>query len=212
MGNKLDLDAMTDGLIPVRPLSPAFIHVVAIALTIGGGAFVVATLGFRDAFGASGTDPEFLARSALLIVLAGASLYSAAAMARPQVGSPHKGWRWALGAALVVPVAALIAALVGQTPLADRLHMNNGIECLAYSIGIGLLLGTVLTGWLRRGAPTSPERAGTVTGLAAGSLGALAYSMHCPHNDIVYIGLWYTLAIATTTLLGRLIIPRFIRW
>lgn len=212
MDNKFDLDAMADGLTPVRPLSPAFICVVAIALTIGGGTFVIATLGFRDAFGASASDPEFLARTALLIVLAGFSLYSAAAMARPQVGSSHMDWRWVLGAALVVPVAAAVAALAGQTPIADRLHMNDGVECLTYSIGIGLLLGAVLTWWLRRGAPTSPERAGTVTGLAAGSLGALAYSMHCPHNDIVYIGLWYTLAIGMTTLLGRLIIPRFIRW
>jgi len=65
---------------------------------------------------------------------------------------------------------------------------------------------------MRGGAPVSPERAGIVIGLASGSFGALAYSMHCPHNELVYVGLWYTLAIAITTLLGRLIVPRFVRW
>lgn len=213
MSKGFDLDSLAEELEPVKPLKSGGVIGGVVLLTVVGAVFVVSTLGFRDRFlDATATDPMFLIRTGLLVVLGAASLTAATSMARPAVGTSRSGWRWAALAALTVPIAAAVAALVGQTPIAERLHPVNGVECLTYSIGIGLVLGAVLTWWLKRGAPTSPERAGTVTGLAAGSLGALAYSMHCPHNDIVYIGLWYTLAIAATTVAGRLVIPRLVRW
>lgn len=213
MSKGFDLDSLAEELEPVKPLSANGAIGSILFLTVVGGVFVVSTLGFRDRFlDAAATDPMFLIRSGLLAALGTASLTAATSMARPAVGTSRSGWRWAAMAALTIPVAAAVAALVSQTPVAERLHPGNGVECLIYSVSIGLVLGAVLTWWLRRGALTAPERAGTVTGLAAGSLGALAYSMHCPHNDIVYIGLWYALAIGTTTVLVRLIVPRVVRW
>ena len=213
MSKGFDLDSLAEELEPVKPLNATGAIGTMVLLTVIGAVFVVSTLGFRDQFlGSTATDPMFLIRSGLLVVLAAASLSAATSMARPAVGTNRSGWRWAAMAALIVPIAAAIAALVSRTPVAERLHPVNGVECLTYSISIGLILGAVLTWWLRRGAPTSPERAGTVTGLAAGSLGALAYSMHCPHNDLVYIGLWYSIAIGATTLIGRLVIHRLVRW
>ena len=213
MSEGFDLDSLAEELEPVKPLNANGAIGSMVVLTVIGAVFVVSTLGFRDQFlGSTATDPMFLIRSGLLVVLAAASLSAATSMARPAVGTNRSGWRWAAMAALIVPIAAAVAALVSRTPVAERLHPVNGVECLTYSISIGLVLGAVLTWWLRRGAPTSPERAGTVTGLAAGSLGALAYSMHCPHNDLVYIGLWYTIAIGVTTLAGRLFVPRLVRW
>ncbi|QLC22183.1 DUF1109 domain-containing protein [Parasphingopyxis sp. CP4] len=213
MSEEFDLDRLAEELEPVKPLNANGAIGSMVLLTVIGAVFVVSTLGFRDQFlGSTATDPMFLIRSGLLVVLAAASLSAATSMARPAVGTNRSGWRWAAMAALIVPIAAAVAALVSRTPVAERLHPVNGVECLTYSISIGLVLGAVLTWWLRRGAPTSPERAGTVTGLAAGSLGALAYSMHCPHNDLVYIGLWYTIAIGVTTLVGRLFVPRLVRW
>ncbi len=213
MTDSFDLDRMADDLTPVRPLSAAIPLIAGALVTIGAALFVVSTLGFRARFLEAGaTDPIFLLRTGLLLLLSIASLAAAAGMARPAVGTVRTGWRWAVAAAAILPIAAAIAALLGQTPLADRLHPLSGAQCLTYTIGIGLLMGAILTLWLRRGAPTSPERAGIVVGLASGSVGALAYSMHCPYNDIVYIGLWYTLAIAATTALGRIIVPHLIRW
>jgi hypothetical protein len=213
MSTGFDLDSLAEELTPVKPLNANGAMGGIAFLTVISGVFVVATLGFRDRFlDATAADPMFLIRAGLLLVLGAASLSAVTSMARPAVGTGRTGWRWAVAAALIVPVAAAIAALVSRTPIAERLHPVNGVECLTYSIGIGLVLGAALTWWLRRGAPTSPERAGTVIGLTAGSLGALAYSLHCPHNDLVYVGLWYTLAIGTTTLVGRLFVPPLIRW
>ena len=47
---------------------------------------------------------------------------------------------------------------------------------------------------LRRGAPLARTRR-LVDRIAAGGLGAFAYGFHCPFNGIIYIGLWYSLAV-----------------
>jgi hypothetical protein len=86
------------------------------------------------------------------------------------------------------------------------------LQCMAFSGLSGSATAVPMVLWLRRGAPTSPERAGWLTGVAAGGLGAFAYSLHCPFNDVVYIGLWYSLAVGLCAVLGRLVVPRLIRW
>ncbi len=45
-----------------------------------------------------------------------------------------------------------------------------------------------------------------------GSFGAFAYGLHCPSITVFYVGLWYTGAILLCALVGRLIVPRLIRW
>jgi len=105
-----------------------------------------------------------------------------------------------------------VLAATGDTPVLGRIYPSNGVECLLFTVCGGLMIGAVLTLWLRRGAPTSQERAGLLVGLASGSFAAAAYSLHCPHNDLVYIGLWYTLAVALVALVGRIVVPPLIRW
>ena len=139
MSKGFDLDSLAEELEPVKPLNANGAIGTMVLLTVIGAVFVVSTLGFRDQFlGSTATDPMFLIRSGLLVVLAAASLSAATSMARPAVGTSRSGWRWAAMAALIVPIAAAIAALVSRTPVAERLHPVNGVECLTYSISIGL--------------------------------------------------------------------------
>ncbi|MBC2778786.1 NrsF family protein [Parasphingopyxis marina] len=208
MADRFDLDALADALTPVRPVNPAIAAAVVGMITLTGTGVVTQLFGWRSGM----TEPMFLMRSGLLLIVGVASLAAVTGMARPAVGMHRTGWRWAAGACAVVPVAAFVTAFAGETPVADRIYPGDGIFCLVISIGIGTAIAAALTLWLRRGAPVSPERAGIVTGLSAGSFGTFAYSMHCPHDDIVYFGLWYTLAIAATTIAGRLLVPRLIRW
>jgi hypothetical protein len=208
MADKFDLDALAEELTAVRPVSPAVAAALVGAVTLAGTGLVTQLLGWR----AGMTEPMFLMRTGLLLIVGFASLAAVTGMARPSVGLHRTGWRWAVGACAVVPAAAFVTALAGQTPVADRIYPGDGIACLTISITIAAVIGAALTLWLRRGAPVSPERAGIVTGLSAGSFGPFAFSMHCPHDDIVYFGLWYTLAIAATTIAGRLLVPRLIRW
>ena len=88
----------------------------------------------------------------------------------------------------------------------------NILGGLAMGLLAGLASAAVLVAWLRRGAPTSPERAGWITGIAAGSLGMFAFSLYCPDDSIYHIGLWHSASVIVAALLGRLIVPRLIRW
>jgi hypothetical protein len=70
----------------------------------------------------------------------------------------------------------------------------------------------MLVMWLRRGAPTSPERAGLVAGVAAGASGIFAFSLHCQIDDIVHLGLSHSAVVAAMALVGRALVPRLVRW
>lgn len=73
-------------------------------------------------------------------------------------------------------------------------------------------MGCALALWLRRGAVIDLARAGWLVGLAAGAFGTLAYCLHCPSASIHYIALWYSLAAALCAVVGRLSVPRLLRW
>ncbi|MGE0178308.1 MAG: NrsF family protein [Sphingomonas sp.] len=212
MAPSLDLDRLADELTPVRRLRPAG-GALAVAAATGLAAVLTSILiGPRPDLAEGAIHPMFLMRAGLLFLLGAASLVAVIGMARPAVGNHRNDWRWALAAAALVPMAAIVIATAGGPPLAERIYPSNGAQCLLFTLGGGLVIGAALTLWLRHGAPTSPERAGLLVGLASGSFAAFAYSLHCPHNDLVYIGLWYTLAVALVTALGRLAIPPLIRW
>ena len=89
---------------------------------------------------------------------------------------------------------------------------QTGMKCLQVSLLGGLATAIPMVLHLRRGAPISPERAGWLTGISSGGLGAFAYNFHCPFNDLIYIGVWYTLAVGICAIAGRLIVPHLIRW
>ena len=154
----------------------------------------------------------FLLSAGLFLLLACAASFSVIQMSRPQVGNHQTGWIWASAMAALLPAIALLTALVslakGENP-----HLElSGWNCMAMGTALGLIVAAVLTAWLRRGAPTSPAKAGLLIGIASGSAGIFAFSLHCPHNDIAHIGVWHGLAVVVSAVLGRLAIPAAIRW
>ena len=54
--------------------------------------------------------------------------------------------------------------------------------------------------------------AGWLTGLAAGSLGALAYNLTCPLDTVAHVGIWHTVPVLAWAVIGRLAVPSLIRW
>jgi hypothetical protein len=61
-------------------------------------------------------------------------------------------------------------------------------------------------------APTRLRWTGAGAGLAAGSLGALVYTLHCPELAAPFIGVWYLLGMLIPTAVGALLGPRLLRW
>ncbi len=153
----------------------------------------------------------FLIRSGMLLLLGGGTAHAVLGMASPAVGKPHISWQMALAAAFLFPVAALIVALTGDVGNAMSAMYSVG-QCLMFSFIGGLATAVPMILHLRRGAPTSPARAGWLVGIASGGLGAFAYNLHCPFNSVVYIGMWYTLAVGICAVVGRLAVPRLIHW
>jgi hypothetical protein len=218
MTMKLDelIDTLAADLTPVKPIKPR--NGVALTLTAAFAAAlgVIAWFGARGDIMAGAPDPIVVVRALLLVLLGLATSFAANNAARPAVGQGHNGWLWALAAAGVVPAAALLLYLYhriyGMPFAPGDLDFHYAPYCLGISIAGAALIGAVQTLWLRRGAPTDVDRAGWLVGLAAGSLGTLAYSLHCPSNSIFYVGIFYCLAVGVCAGLGRLIVPRLIRW
>ncbi len=151
-------------------------------------------------------------RSGLLLLLGVATMAAVVASARPSIGNRHEGWRWALAAALLMPLTSLILALrEGAVPVEFLLARSGGV-CLMVSLCGGLIVGAALIYWLRQGAVTEAPRAGWLVGLSAGAFGTFAYNLYCPSPTVHYAGLWYSLAVTVSALAGRVAAPRLLRW
>ena len=197
---------------PVRPLRFGAGMARTLAATTLSAAGVVGLLGLRPDWLAGSVNPMHLVATGLFGGLGLAASVTVILISRPQVGSDHSGWRWAAGMAALLPLAGLIVAMGrGADGLAEA-TMRHGVHCFAAGGLASLLTFAVLTMWLRRGAPTAPARAGLVAGVAAGALGAFAFSLHCPDNDIVHIGIWHAATIFAAAALGRVLVPHLIRW
>lgn len=203
---------LAGGLEPVRPLR--FSSGLGFALAGPAVALLLVALlfGIRADVLMGSFDPVFLLAIGLFFLLGLASSATVIVMSRPQVGSDHSGWRWAAAMTALLPVAAIITGIERGRAAISFTEAGNGLICLMAGSSLGLLAAAVLVWWLRRGAPTSPERAGLLTGIAAGSFGIFAFSFHCPYDDIVHIGLWHGLAVVLSAVVGRFIVPHLIRW
>ena len=61
-------------------------------------------------------------------------------------------------------------------------------------------------------APTRPALTGAISGLAAGALAAMLYSLHCTENSFAFFALWYSAGMGLTAILGAGLGARFLRW
>jgi len=205
------IDGLVEELEPVKTIKPSSGLLVAGGLTMVVMAMVAATMGVRNDLAMGMADEMFFLRSGILLMLGLATAFAAVNLARPGVGNLNRGWVWALSTAALFPLTAIIMSAINAPPV-EALRPNEGLICLAVSLLSASAIGSGLTMWLRQGAPTSPERAGWLVGIASGALGAAAYNIYCPFNDIYYIGLWFTLPVLVSAIIGRLVVPKLIRW
>jgi hypothetical protein len=65
---------------------------------------------------------------------------------------------------------------------------------------------------LRRMAPTRPMLTGFAAGAFAGAVSATVYGLHCGESTMVFVGVWYTLGVLGTGLLGAIAGRWALRW
>ena len=202
------IDGLADTLRPVRPRRIARGWLLAGACWLATAALLLWWFGMRHDMTAM--PPLSMLGFWLIAAVAVAAIWSALRMGLPGVGRDYSGWRWAVLAALALPLTALFVAMGDNHAAAAG--MRDGTHCLMVGLFAGLGVGGALFAWLRAGAPTSPTRAGRVIGLAAGASGAAITALHCPQDNIVHIALWHGGAVLLATLASRLMLPRYLRW
>ena len=197
---------------PVTPLRQRRGMTLAV-LALGAGTMgMFGLFGMRPDLQAGQPDAMMLISSGLFLVLALASAWAVVDAARPYVGVRREGWGWTALMAAVLPVAALALLVSDWARGAPSELALDGMTCMKFGLGWGLLTAAALVWWLRRGAASRPDRAGLLTGVAAGAAGIFAVSLYCPHNDLVHIGVWHGLTVVLAGAIGRLAIPRMIAW
>lgn len=207
------IDGLADELEPVRPRRVARGSLWVAAGWVAGAAALLGLTGARHDLSGGAMMPPLPMLSFWLIVALGlAAAWSALRMGLPGVGRDYSGWRWAGLAALALPVTALLIGFGDTHAAMEAARPENGLRCMIEGALSGLGVGAALFFWLKGGAPTSPERAGWVIGLAAGAAGATIVALHCASNDMIHIALWHGLAVALSGLAGRLVLAPLLRW
>lgn len=210
-----DLDELIDRLsgdaVAVQPMKSSrgrLLLAIIAALSV---AAAYGIYGLRRDVMAMNPPPMLAVSLGLFAILAIAAGSSAVRMARPQVGAGQSGAPWALAATLLLPLTALIS-LYANPSLVSGLETHQGMRCLIFGIITGSATLAFLGLWLRNGAPVAPERSALFAGLAAGAVGAFANSLECPVDAITHLGLWHVGEVLTGGLIGRLVLPRLLRW
>lgn len=189
---------------------------LGVAVLTGGGAAVMlllATIGLRADLG-----PAMLGSWRLpLKVAIVAALALSAAMAARRSAEPMPPTRASMLLLLVAPALLMIglAAELSLVPAsewtANLLGANAGVCIIAIPL-LALAPLAALIAALRQGAPASPALAGTLAGVSAAGLGAVAYALRCPDDSPLFVAVWYVAAIAIMALIGRALGAWLLRW
>lgn len=167
----------------------------------------------RPDIGTAMALPSFWWKLGSLGLLSVVSVVTALRSFHP-VDSPKRGLRL-LG--LLVTVSLMIGWLIdGSTPasggLVDRLMWRHGIDCVVAMTKLSIPAVVALGLLMRRGAATEPRGSALAAGTASAAWGAFVFVFNCPHDDPLYIAVWYLVGCAIIAIAGRLILPRIARW
>lgn len=210
---------MTDDLIarlaadlkPVRPM--AMQRLLLGALLLSGLVAVTAMLvllGMRPDMAAASATMIYWTKFGYTLAFALLGLAATLVLARPE-GSTR--WPWLAGLGLLA--ALLVLAVVQLARADDMMPLIMGSSILrAFTyipiFALPVLLAALLA--LRRMAPASPSLAGFAAGIMAGGTGAWIYAFACMETGMMFLALWYTLAIVIVGGIGAALGRFLLRW
>ncbi|MEL6528373.1 MAG: DUF1109 domain-containing protein [Pseudomonadota bacterium] len=205
--------ALTEDLTPVKRVRPIEGIVLIAFATLVAAVVSIAVHEWWDGLLTGEASGYFLITHGILLVLGAASTIALATSSLPRLGERANAPLWSAIMLGILPIGAVISLLSGHGNHAHE-GLNDPVAflCTTASLTAGaiILIGAVL--WLRRGAPVSIERSAWLAGLAAGSLGTLAYGITCPLDTFSHVGLWHVAPVAIAAVFGRLVVPPLIRW
>ena len=158
------------------------------------------------------TKPMFWVRESYCAVLGVLGFIIVVRLARPglRLGLAPMGIPVAVIAMWVLAVVTLVAASPQNRARLILGHTAAVCPFLIALIAAPLLIALL---WVMRTlAPTRLRWAGAASGFAAGSIGALVYTLHCPELEAPFLGTWYLLGVLIPTAIGAWLGPRLLRW
>lgn len=205
------LDRLAAGATPVTRRG-GFVFSMMIAIgALASAAIVMAASGLRDDIVAAPASPIFLWKLLSMLAIALAALVLLYRSGRPGAATRQLAWlpTGAASSLLLLPLLALAAT---EPAMASDIRMSSGIYCLWMTSLAAIPVWIAALAWLRMAAPTNLARASWAAGMASAAVAATAFALHCPHDVIPYVVLWYGGAIALVSALTRLVLPALIRW
>jgi len=204
---------LATGTDAVDARAPARRYIAAIA-----GGTVVATvlmvlwLDVRPTLARDATLPMFWVKELFCVALVAAGVFAVARLSRPGAAVGRVG---PLAGAPILAMWLLAVVVLAVAEPEDRTDLIRGVSWMECPYNIAVLSVPVFVAivWAMRGfAPTHLRRAGAAAGFAAGAIGALAYTLHCPELDAPFLALWYVAGILIPTVVGAVVGPRLLRW
>jgi hypothetical protein len=158
------------------------------------------------------SQPMFWVRESYCVVLGVLGFISVVRLARP-------GLRLGL-APMGIPVVVIAMSVLAVVTLSAASPQDRERLILGHTAGvcpflIALVAAPLLVAllWVMRSlAPTRLRWAGAASGFAAGSIGALVYTLHCPELAAPFLAIWYLLGMLIPTAIGAWLGPRLLRW
>jgi len=211
------IDSLVGDLKPVTPLSNRKLIMLGLGFIVVFAAVLAASIGLRPEYLALQNGLENAAiiwKPLIFLLLALGCLHLIADIARPagQLKLRHS-IPVALAALLFIwQVCIQISSLFSAASLGSLTH-SSAFVCLASVTGGGAI-AMILTWhfWLKKSATERPATLGLLWGIATGSLAAAAYSLHCNHDAMLYIGIYYCSPIILLGLLGWIMGRKLLHW
>jgi hypothetical protein len=158
------------------------------------------------------SKPMFWVRESYCAVLGVLGFITVVRLARPglRLGVAPVGIPFTVIAMSVLAVVTLVAASPQNRVRLILGHTAGVCPFLITLIAAPLLIALL---WVMRSlAPTRLRWAGAASGFAAGSIGALVYTLHCPELAAPFLAIWYLLGMLIPTAIGACLGPRLLRW
>ena len=187
-------------------------------LALTGGALIAflltaALLKLNPALWHETSKPMFWVRESYCAVLGVLGFITVVRLARPGFAArfgPHRDPRRSdrdVGSCSSDPGGRIAA----ESSTTDSWAYRRGVCPFLIALSRAPLLIALL--WVMRSlAPTRLHWTGAASGFAAGSIGALVYTLHCPELAAPFLGTWYLLGMLIPTALGAWLGPRLLRW
>jgi hypothetical protein len=187
----------------------------ALGMTAGALAALILTGGIlhvNPALAHEVSEPAFWVRELYCASLAVLAVLAVARLARP---GARLGLLPAGIAAVVLVMWILAATTVLSAASQKRVPLLLGATFAVCPFLIAFISAPLFLSflWILKDlAPTRLRWTGAAVGFAAGSIGALVYTLHCPELAAPFLAIWYLLGVLIPTAIGAGLGPHLLRW